>query len=104
MSNLFKFCLCITFLLYAGVSSAQSIQISGSVQNQEGTPLIGASVIARGTNAGAITDEEGHFQLNLNGQTTLHISQLGYQPKDSVVSESNHNLIITLKQSTQTLD
>ncbi|MEM9984105.1 MAG: TonB-dependent receptor [Bacteroidota bacterium] len=58
-------------------------EVSGLVTNQAGEPLTGATVIAKGTNQGMITDEEGKFSLTVPDEVnTLTVSFIGYITKD----------------------
>jgi TonB-linked SusC/RagA family outer membrane protein len=53
-------------------------KITGRVVNTEGVPVIGASVIVRGTQTGAITDHEGKFSIDAPLGSILDVSFLGY--------------------------
>lgn len=64
-----------------GVSTTQqSHAIQGTVTDGN-EPIIGASVMVKGKNQGAVTDTDGHFTLDVAPGTELVISYLGYQPK-----------------------
>ena len=64
--------LCITSI------SAQK-QVSGIIQDADGEPIIGASVLAVGTTSGTITDIDGQYTLNVpDGVTMLKVSYIGY--------------------------
>lgn len=53
--------------------------VKGVITDEEGIPLVGASVRAKGTNQGALTNEEGKFELTVpEGATALIISYIGY--------------------------
>jgi len=58
-------------------SVQQTKQVSGHVTDSQG-PLIGATVMEKGTNNGTVTDYNGNFSLNVNPGTTLVISYVGY--------------------------
>ena len=58
-------------------SVQQTKQVTGHVSDSQG-PLIGATVMEKGTNNGTVTDFEGNFSLNVNPGTTLVISYVGY--------------------------
>ncbi|MCR8560104.1 SusC/RagA family TonB-linked outer membrane protein [Mucilaginibacter sp. BJC16-A38] len=74
------------------------IKVSGKVLDEEGTPLIGASVKIKGTTTGAITDVNGAFSLDVPDDGTLVVSYIGYQTQE--VAVGGKNLInITLKNS-----
>ena len=64
-----------------GVSTTQqSHAIQGTVTDGN-EPIIGASVMVKGKNQGAVTDMDGHFSIDVAPGTELVISYLGYQPK-----------------------
>ncbi len=58
-------------------SVQQTKQVSGHVADSQG-PLIGATVMEKGTNNGTVTDFEGNFSLNVNPGATLVVSYVGY--------------------------
>lgn len=66
-------------LLFAGSAGAQETKtIKGMVRDVTGEPLIGASVIEKGTNNGVITDVDGNFTLTVPADATLSIAYMGY--------------------------
>ena len=62
-------------------SVQQTKQVSGHVTDSQG-PLIGATVMEKGTNNGTVTDYDGNFSLNVNPGTTLVISYVGYESQE----------------------
>lgn len=60
---------------------AQNITVTGVVSDPEGEPLIGASVLAEGTNAGAATNIDGEYSLSVAPNATLVVSYIGYTPQ-----------------------
>ncbi len=64
----------------------QSKRITGKVIDSEG-PLIGATIMEKGTNNGTVTDMDGNFSLNVTPGTTLVISYVGYVTKEIKASE-----------------
>ncbi len=73
-------------------------EISGTVTNEAGEPLTGATVIAKGTNIGMITDEEGKFSITVPDKvTTLTISFIGFVPLDvSIAGQSTINVSLEI--------
>ena len=57
----------------------QNQTISGRITDTSGEPVIGASVVVKGTTNGTITDFDGKFSLNAPAQGTLTISYIGYK-------------------------
>lgn len=71
---------------------------SGTVVDETGEPIIGASVLVKGTSVGTVTDVNGHFSVNVPaGSNTLVISYIGMMTKE-VTATGNMN--VTLSQST----
>ena len=67
-------------LLSLGLA-AQNINVSGTVRDAAGEPVIGAGVVADGTMKGAVTDVDGRFTLeNVQQDAVLVASALGYVP------------------------
>ena len=67
--------------LSIGMALAQS-RLTGTVTSAEdGQPVVGASVKAKGLNAGAVTNVDGEFTINVPVGTELEITYLGMVPK-----------------------
>ena len=75
-------------------SVQQSRQATGRVADSQG-PLIGATVMEKGTNNGTVTDFDGNFSLNVKSGATLVISYVGYETQEVKAGE---NLHVTLKE------
>ena len=65
----------------------------GVVVDANGEPIIGATVIASGTQRGAITDLEGHFSLDVSIGTILEITSIGYHSA-SVTAASGMRVVL----------
>ncbi len=65
-------------LLAALGAQAQSITVSGTVTDNYGEPLIGASVLAEGSNAGTATNIDGEYTLTVAPDAVLVVSYVGY--------------------------
>lgn len=58
---------------------AQQITVSGNVKDSSGEPVIGASVLVKGTTNGVITDFDGNFSLaNVEDGAEIEVSYIGY--------------------------
>jgi len=64
---------------------AQKVTVHGTVSDETGEPLIGATVMEKGTSNGTATDYDGNFELSVNPNATLIVSYLGYDPKEVAV-------------------
>ena len=79
-----------------------TIKIKGTVLDEKGDPIIGASVAVKATKIIGITDINGNFVLNVPANATLKISYIGYSVKEMKLQE-NKPLKIQLEQDTKTL-
>jgi len=79
-------------------------QVNGRVTDSKGEPLIGASVIVKGTSIGATTDANGNYTLNVpDGNSTLVISYLGYLSQEVAIN-SRASIDITLQEDQTQVD
>lgn len=83
-------------------SQAEKV-ITGIVQDVNGEPIIGASVIQDKTSNGAITDVDGSFSLNVPEGAKVVIACLGYQDNVITVGKQTH-FVITLQDSAEFLE
>ena len=60
------------------IATAQELTVSGSVTDQTGYPLEGATVLVRGTTNGTVTDSEGNYKIKAAENAELVVSYLGY--------------------------
>ncbi|MBC9797150.1 SusC/RagA family TonB-linked outer membrane protein [Sinomicrobium weinanense] len=73
-------------LFFIGVCWAQG-QVSGIVTDAEsGEPLLGVNIIVKGASAGAVTDFNGEYQLNVPEGSTLIFSYIGYIQQEVAVN------------------
>ncbi|ROT22622.1 SusC/RagA family TonB-linked outer membrane protein [Muribaculaceae bacterium Isolate-113 (HZI)] len=84
----------------AAATPSQKIKVTGVVEDAEG-PVIGASVIEKGTGNGTLTDLDGNFTLMVSPGATLKISFVGNEPVEVKATEAP--MKITLEQSSQML-
>lgn len=125
-TNLFKNCKCIKFgisflailLLHSGniwgIPHVKAdtpadrvrpavIQVSGTVTSADGTPLIGGTVIVKGTQNGTITDNEGRYQIEASEGDILVFSYYGYRTKEVTVGASS-TINVTMEADFANLD
>ena len=81
---------------------AQSL-VKGTVNDEAGEPIIGATVKVQGSNVGAITDFNGNFSVEAPSNATLNISYVGYVPQNIKVNGQS-NINVTLKEDAQMLN
>lgn len=78
--------------------SQNSLFIKGTVLNEKGEPVSGASITVKGTTTGASTNGNGDFEISASPKSTLVITSLGYSSKEVVVNGESF-LNITLQES-----
>ena len=92
-------------VLTAEEKKSATRQVSGTVIDKAtNEPIIGASVIIKGTTQGTITDYEGQFVLDASTGQYIEISYLGYEPYDLRVNANADNYRVALTESTSQLD
>jgi len=98
----------LTYLLFClvlgiGLASAQTTRVTGTVTSaDDGEPIIGATVMAKGTNVGTVTDYNGAFELNVpNSTKVLVISYVGMITQEVPVQS---NVRVVLQSDTQNLE
>ena len=79
---------------------AQKITVHGTVVDETGEALIGASVMEQGTTNGTATDIDGKFVLNVNPDATLTFSYVGYDPQEVAVNGRTYFNIVMKENAT----
>jgi len=82
-------CFCFFMLMFcSSMVFAQNNTVSGIVTDQSGEPLIGVSVVIRGTDRGTVTDIDGGYTLNqVQPQTVLEFSYIGFISQEIAVGD-----------------
>ena len=103
MKSLHRFCLCAAaFILSGFVASAQDLVASGTVVDKTyGEPVIGAAVLALGTDLGTITDIDGKFEIKVPAGTMLQFSSVGMK---SVTLEAAEGMNVILEDDVRFLE
>lgn len=84
--------------------SAGSITVSGTVTDATDEPLIGASVIVKGAQIGAVTDIDGNYTIkNVPGDAVLVFNYVGYSPQEIQVAGKT-TINVVLKEDVAVLD
>ena len=81
---------------------AQNV-VKGTVNDEAGEPVIGATVKVSGSNAGSITDFDGKFSVQAASNATLEISYVGYVPQKVKVAGKS-DITVVLKEDAQMLN
>ena len=81
---------------------AQSV-VKGTVNDEAGEPIIGATVKVQGTQKGSITDFNGNFSVEAASNATLEVSYVGYVTQKVKVGGQS-NITVTMKEDAQMLN
>lgn len=87
--------------LYAQTS--KNVQVRGVVKDQSGEPVVGATVILKGTMTGTSAGVNGSFQINAPQNGTLIVSSIGYESQEVPIGGKTA-LDVTLAQSENMLE
>ncbi|MBL7792558.1 MAG: carboxypeptidase-like regulatory domain-containing protein, partial [Saprospiraceae bacterium] len=96
--------LSLVLMLVLGVMGFALAQrtISGTVTDEKGEPLIGASILVKGTTSGTVTDVDGKYSLQAPAEGTLIVSYTGFTTKEVALGPSNA-VDIALEESAEQL-
>ena len=86
MERLKRFLLSTLLIFASTIMYAQTTEITGTVVDETGEPVIGATVKEKDTSNGTVTDLDGNFKLKVNVGTILVISYIGYDPVEAVAA------------------
>lgn len=103
LNSIGKLALLLLFSLLATALSAQNKKISGKVIDEKHQPVLGASVVVKGTTKGTTTDFDGNFTIDVPAKATLSVSFIGYHTQNVAVGNQNQ-LTIVLKEEQEQLD
>ena len=82
----------------------QTIKVKGQVVDQDGEPLIGATVKVKGSQTGAVTDFDGNFTIDAASNATLVISYVGFKDREIAVRGRAVIDKIQMESDSQVLD
>ena len=85
--------------LYRVAEQQQSITVTGVIVDANGEPVIGASVVEKGTTNGGITDIDGRFRISVKTGSILQISYVGYKSQE--IKATPNMKIILIEDSEQ---
>ena len=103
MDRIHQLMLTFSFLMLSTLAFAQS-KVSGTVVDASGEPVIGASVIVKGTSTGTVTDFDGNFTIpSVPANASLEISYIGYKTQTIPVAGKS-TINVTLQEDAALLD
>ena len=93
----------LSLLLCVPLAWAQvQVRVTGKVVDNLGVPMIGVSILEKGTTNGVVTDLDGNYSLNAAVEGTLVFSYVGYVTQEHPVKDGTLN--ITMLEDSETLD
>lgn len=91
---MFKQLLFVILLLCVAFGYAQQITVKGTVKDSSGQPLMGASVLVKGTSHGTAADFDGNFELKVDKGVTLVVSSVGYKSREVAAKAGTMNIVL----------
>ncbi|SHF13072.1 iron complex outermembrane recepter protein [Arenibacter palladensis] len=85
----------IAVIFVFGMVGFTNAQITGSVLDEEGTPLPGASIVIKGTSTGTTTDFDGNFTIEASMGDILVVSYIGFETLQVTVNNTVMNIRLT---------
>ncbi len=81
------------------------LPISGIVTDAEGVPLVGVSIIEKGTTNGTTSNEGGRFDINVTDRTAVLVfSHTGFTPREMIIPGNTTNLQVVLQKVSGSMD
>lgn len=104
MTKLTRCLFLLMFMVFASAAYAQGLKVSGTVVDDMGEPVIGASVTVQGTTNGCVTDIDGKYTLTkVAKNATLVFTYIGFTQQNVSVN-GRTSLNVTMKEDQKTLD
>ena len=91
------------FVSTATMAAQNGYTMKGVVEDESGEPLIGATVMVKGTSTGGATDIDGNFAINVKNGDVLVFSYIGYTSQEVKVTGQN-NITIKLSENSAVLE
>ena len=88
MKTKFRIILTLFLAFTVQLSFAQQLTVTGTVSDDSGMPLIGATVAIAGTSTGTTSDFDGNYSIKANEGDVLSVSYVGYSSQDITVGTS----------------
>ena len=91
------------FFVFSVIGAHAQSVVTGSVKDGSGEPIIGATIMEKGTSNGGVTDLDGNFSIKVGDHATLVVSYVGYERQEvPVTGKSTVNIVLT--ESDRTID
>lgn len=105
MENLKFRLICLTTLMVMAIQSivAQTINVSGTVTDPTGEPLIGVTIMPVGSQGGTTTNIDGEYTISVESNATLKFSYVGFETVEEKVN-GRTKIDVVLKENSELLD
>lgn len=84
-------------------SFAQQVQVTGTVKDNAGNPVAGATILVEGTTNGTTSNVDGSYSISAASDATLLVSFIGYQSQKHAIAGKTR-IDIVLKEDSQAID
>ncbi len=96
--------LLVAMQLFSAAVMAQ-FTVTGTVKDASAQPLIGVSIVVKGTSQGTVSDFDGNFSLDIQGESAiLMFSYTGFKTTELSVSTSNNTVNLTMEEDIARLE
>ena len=100
-----KILLLFAVLLCSAQLMAQGRRVTGKVVGPDGEPLIGVSIVEKGTTNGVSGDVDGNYSIEVHGQNpVLVFSFLGYESQEIALAAGRTRVDVTMADDAQIVD
>lgn len=93
----------IAFFMMSILTYAQNKTVTGTITDNTGEPIIGATILVKGTKTGTISDLDGRFSIETTAGSKLNISYVGYVSEEITIGNKT-SLDIVLREASTELD
>ena len=97
-------CLTVLCLFFATAFYAQNVNVKGTVTDETGQPVIGATVKVKGQTTGTITDANGSYSLSVPANSTLEVSCMGFKAQAIKVGTTGGSYSVNLAEDVAGLE
>ncbi len=88
-------------LLFVSIGVAQNKSVSGKVTDENGAPIVGATIVVKGAKTGVNSDAQGTFSISVTGNKFLEVTAIGFESRQ--ISSNSSSFSIVLKADVKAL-
>lgn len=90
--------------VFTATQKSKKVVVSGLVLNEYKDPVIGATIIIKGTESGAITDAKGRFIITPHIGSSIEVTYVGNKPLKYTITKAEKNLTLSMSSDALALD